>query len=297
MDNAPESTASDNALLGGFEPSQQESAAPASTEGQAPQSDSWFGGYSDDFQSLLGKKGLSELSQQEATESLAKSYTNLEAMRGIPDDQLFKISSDMGDDDWGKVYNAMGRPEDINGYSYKAQEGDHPELVEVFLSNSHELGLTDSQVAKLIPALNEKIVGIADAQSAEINAKNNQGLESLQTEWAGAWDQKLNLATRAAEHFGITPEMQEAIKSSGNSAGFIKSLNQIGSLMAEGAMVGMSPTDQKASIGAMSKDEAQEKINSLQGDPDFLAKLRSGDRKVADQASKEMEKYYKILSS
>lgn len=293
-DNAPESTASDTVLTGGFNP--QESAAPAVAEGHAPANDTWFSAYSEDTQSLIVNRGYDKLDQNAAFEDLSSGYKNLQSKLGGNHDELFKITSDMGDDDWSAVYNAMGRPETPDNYSYETLETDSPELVNTFKTAAHELGMTDSQVSKLIPQLNEKIVEIAEAQQMEIQGKNNVGLEALQSEWAGSWDQKLGLATRAAEHFGITNEMQTAIVGAGESAGFIKALNKIGSLMAEGQMAGMSATDQKASIGAMSKNEAQEELSKMQGDPDFKAKLNSSDRAVAERASKEMEKYYKILA-
>lgn len=296
-DNAPESTASDTTLLGGYEPSQ--SAAPAQEEGhapaEAPKSDSWFGAYSEDTQSLITNRGYDKLEQGEAFEDLAKGYKSLQSKMGGNHDELFKITPEMTPEDRNTVFNAMGRPETVEGYSYQAQEGDHPELVNHFKSVSHELGLSETQVAKMIPALNEQIVGIAQAQEAEIQAKNNNEIEALQSQWGGAWEQKFNIATRAAETFGITEDMQKAIVASGNSAAFIESLNKIGSMMAEGDMVGMSPTDQKATIGAMSKDEAKAELDKKMGDPEFKSRLQSTDRSVAEQASKELEKYYKLL--
>lgn len=295
-DNAPETTASDTVLTGGFTP--QESAAPAESDGHATtqEESTWFSAYSEDTQSLITNRGYDKLNQNEAFEDLSNGYKNLQSKLGGSHDELFKITSDMGDEDWSKVYSAMGRPETADNYSYETLDTDNAELVQTFKEASHGLGLTDSQVSKLIPQLNEKIVSIAEAQQSEINAKNNTGLESLQKEWAGSWDQKVGIATRAAEHFGISEDIQKAVVASGNSAAFLKSLNQIGSLMAEGSMVGMSATDQKASIGAMSKGEAQAQLGKMQGDPDFRARLNSSDRKVAEQASLEMEKYYKILA-
>lgn len=299
MDNdAPESTASDNTLLGGFTPEQ--GADPAAEEGQAqaeaPKSDSWYGAYSDDTKSLIDNLGYTKLDQNEAFESLSGSYKNLQSKLGGNHDELFKITAEMTPEDRASVYAALGRPETAEGYTYETQEGDSPELVDSFKSIAHELGLTENQVSKFIPMINEKIVGIATGHTDEINAQNNAGLEALQKEWGGSWDSKLNIATRAAEHFGITSEMQQAIVEGGHSAEFIKALNGIGSLMAEGAMVGMSATDQKASIGAMSKQEAQNEINAKTGDPEFRARLSSTDRKVSEQASQELEKYYKVLA-
>jgi hypothetical protein len=298
MDNAPETNASDTTLLGGYAPEQSpESAAPAAEEGHAPvNKDTWFGAYSEDTQSLIANRGYDKLDQNEAFEDLAKGYKNLQSKMGGNHDELYKITSEMTPEDRANIYNAMGRPETAEGYTYEVQEGDHPELVQHFKNVSHELGLSESQVNKMIPMLNEQIVNIAQSQQDAVQAQNNADLESLQKEWAGAWESKLNLATRAAEHFGITEDMQKAIVASGNSAGFIKALNKMGGLMAEGAMVGMSPADGKATMGAMSKEEAQSELAAKQGDPDFQARLRSTDRKVAEQASQELEKYYKIIA-
>lgn len=297
MDNAPETTASDTTLLGGFTPEQ--SAAPAAEEGHAPQpanTDSWFGAYSEDTQSLITNRGYDKLNQNEAFEDLASGYKNLQSKLGGNHDELYKITSEMTPEDRDGIYSALGRPESADAYSYQAQEGDHPELVTAMKGIAHKHGLSDSQLANIIPEFNEQMVTVAQAHEQQIQAQNNAGLEALQKEWAGAWESKLNLATRAAEHFGITEDMQKAMVASGNSANFIKALNQMGGLMAEGAMVGMSPSDGKAHMGVMSKDEAQAQLSAKQGDPDFQARLRSNDRKVAEQASQEMEKYYKVLA-
>lgn len=295
MDNAPEATASDTVLTAGFTPEQ--SAAPVVDNGHATTNDSWYGSYSEETKSLITNRGYDKLDQNAAFEDLSKGYKNLQSKLGGNHDELFKITPDMGDDDWNAIYKAMGRPDTHEGYSYKAQETDNPELVDTFLASAHELGISDNQVSKLIPKLNEKIVEIAEGHTAQVNAKNASDLSELQKEWGGAWEQNKNLAVRAAEYFGIDEDMQRAMVSSGKSAEFLKSLNKIGSLMAEGAMVGMSPSDQKASVGAMSKTEARAKLDEMQGDPQFRAKLNSTDRKVSEQASKEMEKYYKILAS
>ncbi len=292
MDNAPDTTASDNGLTAGYTPEQ--TAAPAADQGQAPATpDSWHSGFSDDFRGLLEKKGLTDLSQQEATESLGKSYANLESMRNIPDDNLYNVSPDMTDESRDKLYNAMGRPEDSSKYSYETLETDHPDLVDAFKSASHELGLSDKQVSELIPRLNEKIVAIAEGQNADMQSKNNEGLAALQKEWGGAWEANKNMATRAGEYFGITESMQEAIVQSGNSAAFMKALNQMGGLMAEGAMAGMSPQSGSAAMGVMTPEAAQSEISAKMNNPDFMKRYHSQDQSTRVAASKELEVFRK----
>lgn len=293
IDEAPEAGTSDNALTSGYTPA--ESAAPTD-QGQAPESatpDSWHSGFSQDFQGLLDKKGLSDLSQQDATESLAKSYMNLESMRNVKDENLFNLSSDMDDDSREKAYNALGRPEDAGKYSYEALETDNADLVETFKQASHNLGLTDKQVAGLIPALNEKIMEIAGSHSDGVQTRNNDGLAALQKEWGGSWEANKNMAMRAAEHFGITEEMQVAMRDSGNSGAFIKALNTMGGLMSEGAMVGMSAQSGSAAMGIMTPEAAQQEINTKMNDPDFKARYLSQDYNTRIAASKELEVFRK----
>ena len=296
-DLAPDAGTSDNALTAGYTPEQ--SAAPTD-QGQALEStpaqpDSWHSGFSNDFQSLLDNKGLSDLSQQEATESLAKSYMNLEKMKNVNDDNLFNLSADMDDESRDKAYAALGRPEDASKYTYETQDTDNSDLVDAFKQGSHGLGLTDKQVNGLMPVLNEKIVEIANNHNEAITAKNNEGLSALQKENGGAWDSYLNLATRAAEHFGISEEVQTAVRDSGNSAPFIKALNTIGGLMAEGKMVGMSPQSGSAAMGVMTPQAAQAEIDSKMGDPEFKARYHSQHQATRIAAAKEIAVFRKAV--
>lgn len=290
---APEATVSDNALTSGFEPEQ--SAAPVE-QGQAEQATGWHSNYSDEFKGLIEKKGLSGLSQQEAFENISKSYTNLESMKNVSGENLFNLSADMDDEARNRAFTALGRPAQADQYSYKAQDSDNADLVNAFLNSSHELGLTDKQVAGLIPALNEKIVEISQGHTSELQTKNNTGLAELQKEWGGGWDKQVDLAMRSASHFGITDEMQAAIRDSGQSADFLKVLNKMGGLMSEGAMLGMSPQQASAAMGVMTPEAAKQEINSKMSDPEFMARYHSQTQSVRVAASKELEAFRKAAT-
>lgn len=291
---APEAGTSDNGLTAGF--TAEQTAAPTG-EGQAPINDSWHSTYSNDFQGLLEKKGLSDLSQQEATESLAKSYTNLESMRNVKDENLYNVSGDMSDESRESLYNAMGRPESADKYSYETLETDSPELVDAFKAASHTLGLTDKQVAGLIPQLNETIVSMVTNANEQTQTTNNEGLSALQKEWGGAWEANKNMATKAAEYFGINEEMQAAIVGSGNSAAMLKALNHMGGLMSEGAMVGMSAQSGSAAMGILTPEAAQTEINTRTNDPEFMKRYHSQNHAVRTAAAKELEPYRKAITS
>lgn len=288
---APTETVTDNALTAGFTPEQ--SAAPVE-QGQAEQAQSaWFDSYNDDFKGLIEKKGLTGLSQQEAIENITKSYTNLESMKNVSGENLFNLSTDMDDESRERAFNALGRPAQPDQYSYEAQETDNAELVDAAKQIGHKLGMTDKQVSNFIPEINQEIVRIAETHTAEIQAKNNQGLSELQKELGGSWESQLNLATRSAEYFGITEEMQTAIRDTGNSAGFIKALSKIGGLMAEGGMAGMSPQSGSAAMGVMTPEAAKAEIDKKLNDADFMKRYHSRDQATRINASKELDDFRK----
>ncbi len=288
---APTETVTDNALTAGFTPEQ--SAAPVE-QGQAEQAQSaWFDSYNDDFKGLIEKKGLTGLSQQEAIENITKSYTNLESMKNVSGENLFNLSTDMDDESRERAFNALGRPAQPDQYSYEAQETDNAELVDAAKQIGHKLGMTDKQVSNFIPEINQEIVRIAETHTAEIQAKNNQGLSELQKELGGSWESQLNLATRSAEYFGITEEMQAAIRDTGNSAGFIKALSKIGGLMAEGGMAGMSPQSGSAAMGVMTPEAAKAEIDKKMNDTDFIKRYHSPVQSIRIAASKELDDFRK----
>lgn len=211
MENAPESSASDTTLTAGLSP--QESAATAPAEGHAPvQSDSWFGAYSEDTQSLITNRGYDKLEQGAAFEDLATGYKNLQSKLGGSHDELFTIKADMSDDDRTKAYRALGMPEDTNGYSYETRDNDSPELVDAFKGTAHKYGLTDKQMSGVLNDMNPIIEGMSASNIQAVKQKNTAGLESLRDEWSGSWEVKVGLATRAAEHFGVSQEVQQALR-------------------------------------------------------------------------------------
>lgn len=290
--NAPETTASDNVLLGGY--NAPESAAPAVEEGQAPQTqapvqDSSWSSLDEDSQGYVQNKGWRNESD------MLQSYRNLEKLSGGNAEQLYRITGDMEDDARTNVYNALGRPESADKYSYETQEGDSPELVDHFKSVAHGLGLSNQQVSDMIPALNEEIVKIATAQTDQVNNKNHQDFEKLQGEWGKDFGTKTNFASRAANHFGITEDMQRAIVGSGHAADFTKALANVGSLMAEGQMVGMSPDSSRASMGVMTTEEAQSKINAKMGNEEFKSRYFSQDQNTRMAARAEIEPLRKAV--
>lgn len=272
--------------------------APVS-EGQvsAPAADStWFSAYDEPTQTMIQNKGYADVSQDEAFQSLSRSYQNLESMRGVPADQLFTIKPDMSDDDRGRVWSAMGRPDAPEAYSIEVGDNDMPELTDWFKGAAHEMGLTDKQASNLYQQFNEKTISIAEGIHGQRNQEHLESVQGLQREWGGAYEGKINKASRAADFLGIDETAQAAIRDSGAGVTFLKALDKVASMMSEGEFVGMDPESSRAAMGAMTKHEAQSKLAKLNADPEFMARLHSQDKNTRIQASKERQDYLRIIA-
>ncbi len=300
MDNAPAETT--NALTGGYAP-EAPTAAPVETAGQAEQqpveaapveqkeqSDNWLSGFDEETQGYIGNKGW------ESVSDVLTSYQNLEKMRGVPAEQLYTIKPDMSPEDIEKVQIAMGRPSEIGEYKIQEVEGAIPGAVDLVKDFAFKNGLSVQAAEGMYSGINEFIVKTHQEHVEQINMANKQGFDSLAKEWGGAWDKNVNIAMRAAENLGITEQMQEAIKGSGQAPQFLQALTKIGSMMAEGDVVGVNPTQAKASMNALSPTEARAAIDRLRNDPNFKARMVSGDKKTRDAAQQELEPYYNILA-
>ncbi len=66
-------------------------------------------------------KGLFEAKKWSSVEDVAKSYTELESVLG-KGEHIFKPESPDDADAWGKYWQQLGVPDDVNGYEYEADE-------------------------------------------------------------------------------------------------------------------------------------------------------------------------------
>lgn len=283
MDNAPEQTASDNTPE-----STLASAVSPVSEGQAT---SWTTGLSEESLSYIGNKGWKEPAQ------LLESYQNLESMRGVPAEQLAVIKPDMSPEERMDVYNKLGRPESIDGYTFQAPEGDDGVITDWFKQASHDAGLTDVQAKAVFDGFSEKLAELAESQSGMTEAKHLESIEALKGEWGNSFEHNTQLAESALEFLGISEDALVKIKEAGLAGDMLRAGQKLGSMMGEGELKGMSVTDQKANMGAFTPEEAQLEIDKLMANPEFMSRYTSRDSTTSAGAAKELEKFYKIIAS
>ncbi|RKZ84259.1 MAG: hypothetical protein DRQ39_08545 [Gammaproteobacteria bacterium] len=108
-------------------------------------------------------------------------------------------------DGMAAIYNSMGRPEDVSGYV--AGEGVDATAFGAMAATAHELGLSKHQYEAMSLAHAKMQQGVVDHQTGE----RNQGLEQLQGEWGGAYNEKVGRAGQLIKQLGGHEQLEKAI--------------------------------------------------------------------------------------
>lgn len=237
---------------------------------------SWITGYEGEDLGWLQNRGLHQKSSKDAIDNLVKGLRNAESRLGVPPDRLLKLPADKtAEGAMDAVYEALGRPKDLEGYGLEAPDGD-----ELAASFNKELGTAffnaglNPEQAKLISSTLEGFMQKEfDAQNEAATLEKQTSLQNLQEEWGGKerFDINVVIAKQAVEALGATKEEIEALESSfgeDGSATVIKFFNRIGQKIGGEAPFegGESLTN---TIGALTPEAARAKMQEMKADPQF----------------------------
>lgn len=266
--------------------SQQTSPDPATTPGGDP---SWAESFA---QSLSEQPQLAKIFTERRWESptqMLESYRQLESMRGVPPEQLLKLPGDEANpEDWGPVYERLGRPEKPDGYTFdEAVEAESQiKVLPQFRALAHDLGLSDAQAKSIVEWYGGAVksaLGSLETESAEQRATRIASEEvALRKEWGLAYDERDQFADRALRQYfpgeGVGQKLVDAL-------GFgetMKVLSQIGEAMSE-----HRPPDVMGPGGgfAGTPEWGKAKIAKLKSDPEWVARYLEG--KPSERAEME----------
>jgi hypothetical protein len=156
-----------------------------------------------------------ELSQEpslqnfDSVDKLAKSYAHLVKKMGVPADQLLRLPE--AGQPMDEVYNALGRPEDHEGYNLGDYE---PETTAGFRELAHQIGLNNEQANILFDSYINSINSQEELESQDFDQFQVENTQALQEEWGGNFDKNVELARRAFMNFA-TPEAVEIMEETG----------------------------------------------------------------------------------
>lgn len=240
---------------------------------------SWYDTIEDaDLKGYVQNKGW------QSPKDLADGYRNLEKLLGGE-----KIPMPKGADDaegWDRVYDALGRPKESNAYKVPILEGADPALVGQVQAKFHELGLTEAQGNALAEWWNGTQTGALQNIMQQSAQKSEADLNSLKSEWGGAYDENIEFGRRAAREYGMNAEKLGKIEQALGTGEMLKLFAQIGRAQGEAKFDGGG----NSNPFGMTPEAAQQRISALRNDNGFNTKYMSGD---AD-ARAEMDRLFKL---
>jgi len=235
-----------------------------------------------------------ELSQEpslqnfDSVDKLAKSYAHLVKKMGVPADQLLRLPE--AGQPMDEVYNALGRPEDHEGYNLGDYE---PETTAGFRELAHQIGLNNEQANILFDSYINSINSQEELESQDFDQFQVENTQALQEEWGGNFDKNVELARRAFMNFA-TPEAVEIMEETGlgNHPEILKIFSRIGELLQEDSVL---PGTSTPILGGMTPAQAQESFNSKMADPEFRTAYLDGFHPNHARAVEEITKLHSYM--
>lgn len=160
-----------------------------------PTEQDWRSGLPDDLKSEKSLETIKDIP------ALAKSFVEGQKMIGS---SVRLPKADAPDEEWGKVYTRLGRPEKPEGYELKRPENlpegvkYDEELETAFKGMAHEAGLHPRQAQRILDKFNT----LQLERHKAYMATRESAIAELKKEWGPNYDKQLAQANRAIKELG-----------------------------------------------------------------------------------------------
>lgn len=196
----------------------------------------------------------------------------LELERERREGVLPKPKSDWGDEQWGKFYAELGRPEAPDKYEIQVQVADDAPagaqgMIEARLQDvrqaAFDAGLTPQQWAKLSQYVHTSVSGELAAAQSEARAYQQEVVQQLRSEWGEGYKENIEWANAALNEFsretgfdaqsmlGLTVMVDGKQVKLGDYAPFIKLATAVGRRFADDPNFLDVKTGMADSVGSM----------------------------------------------
>jgi len=244
-------------------------------------SEGWMESLPEDLREDATLKALPDFS------SMAKMLVSGQKMIGA--DKIVIPGAEATDEDWGAVFNKLGKPETTEGYELAKPE-DFPEdmewsdeLVGAFKDIAHKANLLPAQAAALFGWYNS-VSSEAHTNTTKATQEAYDGaVVELKKEWGVSYDKNVELAHAAIRAFAGEDDVKALDAGLGNDPRLIKLFSKIGGAISEDKLKGVNQ--------ATSPTEVQGEINKILGDPTHPYHVKKDPGHAAAVAS--MQELYK----
>ena len=241
--------------------------------GDDPGGETTFGDYRDNLPAEL--RANPALANLASVEDLANEHVNVQKMIGAKG--IIPPGDDATDEDREKFYNALGRPETVEGYDLSKIEV--PEGFEVdegmqsaILASMHARGATQDMVEGVFSDYWERMAEGQKLADENANRVLTETEKAMQAEHGNEWPQVKALADQAVQAVfgeGLDDVLHARLPDGskvGSHPAFVKGFAALGKQMAEAnllgeksAALGTSPEAAKAELEAFTADPENQK--------------------------------------
>lgn len=227
----------------------------------------------EDMQGFIQNKGWAD------PEAAVSSYRSLEALQGVPENQLLKLPSHPDDKEaWDAVYSKLGRPAEAGGYDFGpgiATADGQVDLTPEFQAWAHNANLSQQQAKSVFDAFQQRMGTLESESETAMKLEADQDIKDLHTQWGQAFDQKVQAGKAFAQRFNLDAGKLTALESALGTKGLLEFTAMLGEAIgehggppqdilaagAEGQQFGLTPAHAKAKIEELKLDkEFQNKI-------------------------------------
>ena len=249
------------------------------------------GGHSADWAADLGEHAdLVAAKGWKSPTDVVKSYAHLERLLGT---DRIAVPKDGDADGFRTAMRKLGAPEEAGGYALAPPEGApkgwyRGDVADSFRALALKASLTPAQARVLHDGWVGSLLEAEQQQTAAARQGQAKLDQDLRTDWGPDYDRRLELARRAARHFGGTEDL-DALEAVVGSPALVRMFARIGEHFDEDTLVG-----QGEGRFAASAAEARAEIGSLKQDPDFMASLADANHLGHGQAKAKWRRLHEV---
>lgn len=221
--------------------------------------------------------------------TLVKNYINTKKLVGS---KVGLPSEYATDEERREFYHKLGLPKEESEYKVGLKEDSfvNDEFIGEFREKAYESGILPSQAQTMLEWYDQKLSAIQEQDQNDYKQDVEATIEELKTEYGQAYESKLHVANRVLDRV-VDAETLETMKENGlvNDKAFIQTMVKIGEMFAQEDSFDFKPKSESA----LTPEEAQRKINEIQGDRSHP--YHNSSHPGHEEAVADMGKYFKFL--
>lgn len=245
-----------------------------------------------------------DVTKYKTSEDFYKAYVEKREMIGKKG--IIPPKEGASEDEWGKYYNSLGRPEKAEGYQLTVPEGLHEsikiteESQSVYKQMAHDLGLTQKQA----DGMNSLLMQAVDSVVKNHEKKQTEAMQAteaeLRKEWSENFDANKTLVGKVATQILGTDGIEKlgGAEGLGNNPYFNKLIYSLASKLSEDTINNIPAISQTniGNAGEMSESDAKKGLEEMNTKgSDFYKDLYENTGPAHDAAVERKNKIFKTL--